>query len=65
MNLPMTSTLLPEQITAALAEMRKAGRAITTSSRKRLEFLRKVGVLNPTENRQRSKPKISVAPRCN
>jgi hypothetical protein len=43
--------LTPEQIIAEVAEMRKAARAIAASSRKRLEFLRHVGVLNSVEER--------------
>jgi hypothetical protein len=65
MNVSAASNLLPEQIAAEVAEMRKAARAIAASSRKRLEFLRKVGVLNSSERRQRSKLKIAAVSRCN
>ncbi len=60
MNLPATSNLLPEQIAAEVAEMRKAARAISASSRKRLEFLRQVGVLESSNKRHRSKRKLAV-----
>jgi hypothetical protein len=65
MNVSAASNLLPEQIAAEVAEMRKAARAIAASSRKRLEFLRNVGVLNSTQRRQRSKLKIAAVSRCN
>lgn len=35
-----------EQVAAEVAEMRKAARAIAASPRKRLKFLRQVGVIN-------------------
>jgi hypothetical protein len=60
MNLSATSNLLPKQIAAEVAEMRKAARGIAASSRKRLEFLRKVGVLNSTEKRQQSGQKVAA-----
>ena len=62
MNLSATPNLLPKQIAAEIAEMRKAVRAIAVSPRKRLEFLRQVGVLNSTDKRQRSKQKVSAVP---
>ena len=65
MNLSATSNLFPEQIAAEVAEMRKAAQVIAASSRKRLEFLRQVGVLNSTDKRQRSRQKIAAVSRSN
>lgn len=45
MNLIAVPSLPPEQITAEVAEMRKATQEILGSRKKRLEFLRQVGVL--------------------
>jgi hypothetical protein len=55
MNVLTTSTLTPEQIGAEIAEMRIAAGAIVASPRKRLEFLRRVGVLNSVEKRPHPK----------
>ena len=57
MNLTATSRPVPEQIAAEVAEMRKAARAIAASSRKRLDFLRQVGVLNAVEKRPQRLPR--------
>ena len=65
MNTATISGSVPGQIAAEVAEMRKAAREIAASPRKRLEFLRQVGVLNSTGKRQRSKEKIAAATRHN
>ncbi len=55
MNVLTSASLTREQIAAEIAEMRKAARAIAASPRKRLEFLRRVGVLNSVEKRPHPK----------
>ncbi len=42
-------SLSPEQIAAEIAEMRKAGAEIAASPRKQREFLRRIGVLDTNQ----------------
>jgi len=63
MNVFLGSDSSREQITAEIAEMRKASREILASPRKRLEFLRRVGVLNTPKKRQGARPKAATASR--
>ncbi len=63
MNWSMTSTMSPEQIAFEVAEMRKAARAIAASPRKRLEFLRQVGVLDSVKKRLRPRHRPARSPR--
>jgi hypothetical protein len=52
-----------EQIAAEIALMRKAAREIARSPRKRLQFLRDVGVLQAAAKRPRPKRKAAAASR--
>lgn len=63
MNLSSTPSLLPEQIAAEVVEMRRAARSIAASSRRRLEFLRQVGVLNSSGKRPRPNQKTGAVSR--